>query len=268
MELKDRIVVVTGGANGIGAALCRAFRNAEAGHVAVLDLDISAAQRVADQVEGSAYQCDVSQPEAVVATINEIVADQGRIDLFASNAGTTCSGGVDVDDNEWMRQWNVNVMSHVWAARALLPMFLEQGHGYFLQTVSAAGVMTEIGSAPYSVTKHAAVGLAEWLSINYRRKGIGASVLCPAGVQTDFLDLEDPIHQFLHVSAVTPDDVAEVALTAVREEKFLVLPEQHEPVRDFFAYKGEDYDRWLHNFSRIAQRMERAKAKAERQSDS
>lgn len=261
MDVKNQIVAVTGGANGIGAALCRQFHTAEAAHVAVLDRDIESAKEIAREIGGSAYECDVATAGEVESVIAEVCRDHGSIGVFASNAGTTCSGGVEVDDGEWTRQWNVNVMSHVWAARALLPIFLEQGHGYFLQTVSAAGVMTEVGSAAYSATKHAAVGLAEWLSVNYRRKGIGVSILCPAGVKTQFLDLEDPVHQFLHVSAVTPEEVAQGALEAIEHEKFLVLPEPHEPVREFLAFKGQDYDRWLHNFSRVAQRMERAKAK-------
>lgn len=262
MDLKNRTVVVTGGANGIGASLCRKFHQAGAAHVAVVDRDEAAAQLVASEVGGSAHTCDVANSGDLKALVEEIRTAQGSIDLFASNAGTTCVGGVEVEDDEWLRQWNVNVMAHVWAARALLPMFLKQGHGYFLQTVSAAGIMTEVGSAPYSVTKHAAIALAEWLSVNYRRKGIGVSVLCPAGVKTDFLDLEDPVHQFLNVSAVSPDEVADVALEAVLNEQFLVLPSEHEPVREFFAYKGTDYDRWLHNYSRIAQRLERAREKA------
>ena len=262
MEIGGRVCVVTGGGNGIGRALCERFAAGGAERVVVADRDLEAASTVADRIRGTAVELDVTTPGGVEGLVERIVADHGRIDLFASNAGTTAAGGVELDDAEWSRQWDVNVLSQVRAARACLPRFLEQGHGYFLQTVSAAGVMTEIGSAPYSVTKHAAVALAEWLSVNYRRKGVGVSVLCPAGVKTDFLDLDDPVHQFLHVSAVSPEDVAESAVAAVREGKFLVLPEVHEPVRTFFAFKGEDYDRWLHNFSRIAQRMERAAAKA------
>ena len=264
MDVKDQVCVVTGGGNGIGAALCRAFRREGASHVYVVDREAAAAESIAADVEGTAVVGDVLDAALFNTLVRRVKQEHGRLDLFASNAGTTAAGGVDVSDEEWDRQWGVNVMSQVRAARAVLPTFLEQGHGYFLQTVSAAGVMTEIGSAAYSVTKHAAVALAEWLSVNYRRKGINVSVLCPAGVKTDFLDLEDPVHQFLHVSAVTPDEVAESAIRAIREKQFLVLPEVHEPVRTFFAYKGEDYDRWLHNFSRIAQRMERAAAKAAR----
>ena len=262
MEIRDRVCVVTGGGNGIGAALCRRFAAEGAARVVVNDRDQAAAEAVAAEVGGTAFPGDVTDGGMFNRLVAETVATQGRLDVFASNAGITASGGVELDDAEWGRQWDVNVMSQVRAARVVLPHFLERGDGYFLQTVSAAGVMTEIGSAPYSVTKHAAVALAEWLSVNFRRKGVGVSVLCPAGVKTDFLDLDDPVHQFLHVSAVTPEDVAESAVAAVKEGKFLVLPEVHEPVRTFFAFKGEDYDRWLHNFSRIAQRMERAAAKA------
>ena len=262
MELKDRVCVVTGGGNGIGAALCRRFAAEGAAHVVVNDRDAAAAEAVAADVSGTPHVGDVTDPAMFERLVAETVDARGRIDVFASNAGTTASGGVELGDDEWQRQWDVNVMSQVRAARSVLPHFLERGEGYFLQTISAAGVMTEIGSAAYSVTKHAAVALAEWLSVNYRRKGLGVSILCPAGVKTDFLDLDDPIHRFLHVSAVSPDEVADSAVKAMREGQFLVLPEVHEPVRTFFAFKGEDYDRWLHNFSRIAQRMERAAKKA------
>ena len=262
MEVRDRVCVVTGGGNGIGAALCRRFAADGAARVIVNDRDAAAAEAVAAEVGGTAFPGDVTDASMFGRLVAETVAAHGRLDVFASNAGTTASGGVELGDGEWGRQWDVNVMSQVRAARAVLPHFLQRGEGYFLQTVSAAGVMTEIGSAPYSVTKHAAVALAEWLSVNFRRKGVGVSVLCPAGVKTDFLDLDDPVHQFLHVSAVSPDDVAASAIEAMRDGRFLVLPDVHEPVREFFAFKGEDYDRWLHNFSRIAQRMERAAKKA------
>lgn len=261
MEITNTNVVVTGGGNGIGAALCRSFRNEGAARIAVLDIDEAAAKFVAQKVDGYALGCDVSDPISLCEALAEARREFGHIDILASNAGVTESGGLELPDAEWSRQWNINVMSHVWGARELLPHFLERGSGYFLQTVSAAGVMTEIGSAPYSATKHAAVGFAEWLSVNHRRKGIGVSILCPAGVRTEFLHLDDPVHQFLHVSSVSTDEVADVAMRGIKEGQFLILPEDHEQVREFLEYKGANYDKWLHNFSRIAQRMERAKAK-------
>jgi NAD(P)-dependent dehydrogenase (short-subunit alcohol dehydrogenase family) len=167
----------------------------------------------------------------------------------------TAKGGFEAADADWQRNWNVNVLAHVYAARAVVPHLLERGAGYYVLTASAAGLLTEIGSAPYSVTKHAAVAFAEWLSVTYRRRGLRVSVVCPAGVDTGFLDLEDPVHKFLHLSSVSPDDVAACVVAGMRRETFLILP--HPEVAEFFAYKGQDYDRWLHNFSRVHQKLNR-----------
>lgn len=150
-------------------------------------------------------------------------------------------------------------MAHVYLARAALPHLLEQETGAFVVTASAAGLLTEIGSAAYSVTKHASVAFAEWLSVHYRNQGLKVSCLCPAGVATDFLDLEDPIHQFLHVSSVTPEHVAECVVDALRKETFLVLP--HGEVEEFFQFKTQDYDRWLHNFAHVNTRLQKRRSR-------
>jgi NAD(P)-dependent dehydrogenase (short-subunit alcohol dehydrogenase family) len=260
VELAHQIVVVTGGANGIGRAMCRRFAAEGAGQIVVADLDLAAAQRVAAEIGGLAVACDVSQESQIQSLVNGVLEQFGRIDLFVSNAGITTKGGVEVPDPDWQRLWDVNVMSHVYASRAVLPAMLERGSGYLLNTSSAAGLLTEIGSAPYSVTKHAAVSLAEWLSVHYRRRGIKVSCLCPAGVATDFLDLEDPGHQFLHMSSVTPEQVADCVIEGLRSERFLILP--HHQVAEFFQFKAEQYDAWLHNFSRVHEKMERARTKA------
>lgn len=266
MELSQQVAVVTGGAQGIGRALCRRFATEGAAGIVVADLDFEGARLVAEEVGGLAIPCDVSDERQIQSLVQQTLDRFGRIDLFVSNAGITTKGGIEVVDQEWQRLWDVNVMSHVYASRAVLPAMLERGNGYLLNTSSAAGVLTEIGSAPYSVTKHAAVALAEWLSVQYRRRGIKVSCLCPAGVATDFLDLEDPIHQFLHMSSVTPEQVAECVVQGLSDERFLILP--HAEVQEFFQFKADHYDDWLKNFSRVNEKMERAKAKAIQQSRS
>lgn len=260
MELKDQVIVVTGGANGIGRALCRRFAAEQPRGIVVADIDGEKAHAVADEVGGLAVVCDVTLEEDVIRLVDEVQKAFGSIDLFCSNAGVTVKGGVEVSDDNWDRLWQVNVMGHVYVSRAVLPAMLERGAGYLLFTSSAAGVLTEIGSAAYSVTKHGTVALAEWLSIKYRRRGIRVSCLCPAGVATDFLDLDDPVHQFLHFSSLTAEQVAESTMQAVREEKFLILP--HEVVAEFVAFKAQDHDRWLHNFARVNEKMERAAEKS------
>lgn len=259
MELEGKVIVVTGGANGIGRALCERFASEGARGVVVADLDAEGAGRVADAIGGISARCDVSV-EADIRRLAKVAEEAfGPIDLFCSNAGITTKGGEDVPDAEWLRLWNVNVMAHVYAARAVLPSMLERGEGYLLHTSSAAGVLTEIGSAPYSVTKHAAVAFAEWLSVTYQKQGIGVSCLCPAGVATDFLDPDDPIHQFLHATSVTVEQVADCVVEGLREERFLLLP--HPEVQEFFAFKGQDYDRWLKNFARLKEKLDRRKSK-------
>jgi NAD(P)-dependent dehydrogenase (short-subunit alcohol dehydrogenase family) len=257
MELRDRVVVVTGGGNGIGRALCRRFAAESLRGLVVADLDESAAAAVAGETGGVATRCDVGCEADVQRLVQEAAEKFGRIDLFCGNAGVTAKGGLEASDADWERNWRVNVMAHVYAARAVVPLMLEQGEGFFLVTSSAAGLLTEIGSAPYSVSKHGTVAFAEWLSVHYRRRGLRVAVLCPAGVATDFLDLDDPIHQFLHLSALTPEQVAESVMQGIASERFLILP--HPEVAEFFAFKGQDYDRWLHNFSRVHEKLTRRK---------
>ncbi len=255
VELTNKVVVVTGGAHGIGRALCHRFAKERLRGLIVADLDVTAAEEVARESSGIAIcgnVCDEAHIKQLVQTAEE---QWGAVDLFCSNAGATIKGGTETPDADWQRMWELHVLSNVYAARAALPGMLARGSGYFLQTSSAAGLLTEIGSAAYTVSKHATIAFAEWLSINYRRKGIRVSCLCPSGVQTDMLDLEDPIHQFLQSHSLTPDQVAECVIQGVTEEKFLILP--HPEVREFFAFKTHDYDRWLHNFSRMKEKWER-----------
>lgn len=264
MQIQNQVVVVTGGARGIGRAMCERFVADGARAVVVSDLDGNEAARVAETLGEQAVcvTCDVADSGSVAALVEETVSRFGRIDLFCSNAGITVSGGVEVPVDDWQRVFDVNVMSHVHAARAVLPVMQQQGGGWLLQTVSAAGLLTEIGSAPYSVTKHAALGLAEWLAVHHQRQGIGVSVVCPLGVETDMLDHADPVHQFLQVSSIQPEDVAEAVVSGLEREEFLILP--HPQVLEFFRYKADDYDRWLRGFSRLQQKLSRQQAKQNR----
>jgi NAD(P)-dependent dehydrogenase (short-subunit alcohol dehydrogenase family) len=187
VDVRDRIVVVTGGASGIGRALCRAFARAGAAAIVVADIDGGGAKAVADELgdRARAVTTDVSKEADIVALVGSTEEEFDRIDLFCSNAGILVPGGVEVDNDSWDRIWHINVLSHIYAVRAVLPGMLARGEGYLLHTASAAGLLTQIGSAPYSVTKHAVVALAEWLSITHGDSGIGVSCLCPQGVWTN-----------------------------------------------------------------------------------
>jgi len=266
MDVQNRVAVVTGGANGIGKAICQGLARAGARHVIVADLDEQQAKQLAEEIGGTAFRCDVSQEGDIQKLVDHADRCLGGVDLFISNAGITVKGGPEVPDAQWQQLWDVNLMAHVYAARAVLPGMLERGNGYLVQVASAAGLLTEIGSAPYSVTKHAVVGFAEWLSVHYQRQGIRVSCVCPAGVATDFLDLTDPVHQFLQMNAVTAEHVADCVLQAIHNEQFLVLP--HPEVGEFFAYKTQDYDRWLKQFARINEKLQKKIAKTRLQSRS
>ena len=233
--------------------MCRRFAAEGARGVVVSDLDESAAAIVAREIDGLAVACDVSVETQVVALVEKTIAHYGQVDLFCSNAGITTIGGIDVPNEQWQQLWDVNFMAHLYAARAVVPHMLERGSGYLLQTASAAGVLTEVGSAPYSVTKHAAVSFAEWLSIQYKNSGIGVSCICPLGVRTDMLEGDHPVIRFLQLSAIEPEDVAEAAIQGMADERFLILP--HPEVAEYFAYKTDDYDRWLRGMRRLNEKL-------------
>ncbi len=246
MLLRGKTIVVTGAGNGIGAALCRRFAALEARKIFVTDIDSAAAEEVAKLIGGVAMRVDV----AVESQIQELVARAGDIDLFCSNAGISIPGGVEVNDAGWERIWSINVKAHLYAARAVLPRMLARGGGYFLQTVSAAGLLTQIGSAPYAVTKHAALALAEWIAVTYGDRGIKVSCLCPQGVRTNMLLGGDiGAAKFLLDGALDPDTVAEVAVDGIAQERFLILP--HPEVAEYLLRKASDYDRWLRGMRRL-----------------
>ena len=257
MDVQNRVVVVTGAGRGIGAAMCRRFAMAGAKLVVVSDRDQSAAADVAQSIGFSAVavRCDVASEEDVQSLVRQSIALGERIDIFCSNAGITVKGGLESLNSDWQRMWDVNVMSRLFAARAVVPHMLERGEGYLVHTASAAGVLTEIGSASYSVTKHADVAMAEWLSVCYGRSGIRVSCVCPLGVETDMLDDSDPIHRYLHLHSITADDAADSVLAGIQSEQFLILP--HPQVLDFFRLKTEDHDRWLRGMQRLRQKLTR-----------
>lgn len=255
MKLNDKVIIVTGGGHGIGRALCRRFAREQPRGIVVADRDAEAAEAVAQEISGLAISGDVCDETHIRHLVETAEVRWGSVDLFCSNAGATIKGGVETPDADWQRMWELHVLSNVYAARAALPGMLARGQGYFLQTSSAAGLLSEIGSAAYSVTKHATVSFAEWLSISYRRSGIRVSCLCPSGVQTEMLDLSDPNHQFLQSHALPAEEVAECVVRGIDAETFLILP--HPEVGDFFAAKTKDYDLWLHQFSRIKEKWAR-----------
>lgn len=261
MDVTGRNIVVTGGGNGIGAALCRAFAKAGAAHVVVSDRDADAAARIADEIGGTAIACDVSCESSVQQLVKDSLSACGHIDVFFSNAGITCKGGLECANEDWQQMWDVNVMSRLYAARAVVPHMLERGEGYLVHTASAAGVLTEIGSASYSVTKHADVAMAEWLSVCYGRQGIRVSCVCPLGVQTGFLDNDDPIHRYLHLHVITPDEVADTVIAGMQQEQFLILP--HPEVAEYFSMKTDDHDRWIRGMQRLRQKLTREQKKRE-----
>jgi NAD(P)-dependent dehydrogenase (short-subunit alcohol dehydrogenase family) len=257
MDVSDRVVVVTGAGRGIGAAMCRRFAKAEARLIVVSDLDETAARNVAEQIGSQAIfnRCDVASEDDIRQLVLLAETQGGQIDVFCSNAGITFKGGLESTNAEWQRMWDVNVMSRLYAARAVIPKMLARGEGYIVQTASAAGLLTEIGSASYSVTKHADLAMAEWLSVTYGRSGVKVSCVCPLGVETDMLDDSDPIHRYLHLHSITAEDAAEAVLAGIQDEKFLILP--HPEVLDFFRHKTEDYDRWIRGFQRLQQKLTR-----------
>ena len=253
MELKGRVVVVTGGANGIGLALSQRFAKEGAAGIVVADKDPRAVD-VARDVGGHGVVVDVGVEADVVRLVAEALAAYGRIDLFCSNAGIFTPGGEETSDVEWERIWRINVMAQVYAARAVVPPMLAGGGGYLLQTASAAGLLTQIGSAPYAVTKHAAVALAEWLAITYGDQGLKVSCLCPQGVRTGMLEAATgPAHAFVAGTAIDPAEVAEAVVEGLRAERFLILP--HPEVGEYMRRKTDDYDRWIRGMRRLQRQI-------------
>jgi len=258
MQVAGKVVVVTGGGNGIGKALCEAFHAAGAAKVVVVDLDHGAAGKVAASVGGAAFKCDVGQEKNILHVIEETERMFGPIALFCSNAGI--SGGFDPlsvnaggsSDEPWSRSWAIHVMAHVYAARHLVPRMKARGGGYFLNTISAAGLLSQVGSPAYSTTKHAAVGFAENLAISHRADNIKVSILCPQGVDTNMLRAI-PRGPQSGDGDLAPEQVAQDVLKALDQETFLILP--HPEVLGYMRNKTENYDRWIGGMAKIQAKM-------------
>jgi NAD(P)-dependent dehydrogenase (short-subunit alcohol dehydrogenase family) len=264
MELKDRVVVVTGAGSGIGEAIARAAHEADARHVVVADLNGSQAERVATEIGGTAVAIDVRDESAIVAMVESTLDEHGPIDLFVSNAGFVTAAGLEDTNEAIQTMWEVHCMAHIYAARAVLPSMIARGEGYLLNTASAAGLLTQIGSMAYSITKAAAVSLAEWLSISHHHQGIRVSVLCPQAVATNIV-ANSPQNAMTAKArgddkgfeggvasgdgVLDPAAVAAMCLDAMREERFLVLP--HPEVATYVERKATDRDRWLAGMRRF-----------------
>jgi NAD(P)-dependent dehydrogenase (short-subunit alcohol dehydrogenase family) len=250
MQVKGRVVIVTGGANGIGAALCRRFAREGARAVVVADRDEAGAQALAGEINGMAVAGDVSREEEVFRLVQQTEAECGPVDLYCSNAGIIVMGLLEVCNADWQRIWEINVMSHVYAARAVLPGMLERGSGGFVITASAAGLLNQIDSMPYSTTKHAAVGLADNLAINYGNRGIQVSVICPMAVRS--LMTRDGGGIAALDGMLEAEQVAEDVVAALDKGQFMILP--HPQVKDYLQQKAADYDRWIHGMQRLRAR--------------
>ncbi len=260
MDVKDKIIVVTGGADGIGEGLCLAFHDAGAKHIVVADLNGAKAAEVARAVQGTACEVDVSRAADVTQMIDATESTIGPIDLYVSNAGIFRSDPdphlyASCSAQDWQESWDVNVMAHIHAVRALVPKMLARGGGAFLITASAAGLLSQIGSASYAVTKHAAVGLAESLAITHGRDGLKVFALCPEAVMTPLIqDTTDIAAKAASMDGVlTPEDVAQSVLKGLQDETFLILP--HEQVKAHMAHKSENYDRWIGGMQKFRQML-------------
>ena len=242
MQLNDKLVVVTGAAGGIGAALARRFAQEGARKVVCADIDAEGSAKVASECGGVSVPTDVSKEADIRRLIETVEAEHGPIDLFCSNAGIGVGGGAEAPDAAWTRIWEINLMSHVWVARTLIPRMAARGGGHLMITASAAGLLSQIGSAPYAVTKHAAVGLAEWLAITHGDSGIKVSALCPQAVRTA-MTASNPDGVASRDGMMEPEAVADACVQALAEERFLILP--HPEVLDYIRRKTDDYDRWI-----------------------
>jgi NAD(P)-dependent dehydrogenase (short-subunit alcohol dehydrogenase family) len=273
VDIRNRSIVVTGAGGGIGAAMARRFAAEGARGVTVSDIDGDAALQVAGSIGGLAVEADVSVEQSIQAIVAAAEEAFGEIDIFCSNAGIASAGGFELDDAVWEKTWEVNVMAHVYAARAVVPGMLKRGEGYLVNTASAAGLLTNIGAAPYSVTvtKHGAVAFAEWLSVTYGNAGLRVSALCPQFVNTAMLDVmvSDPATAaWVSQATIEPEDVADAVVEGIAAERFLIdavvegiaaerfliLP--HREVQEFFERKATDYERWLAGMRKLQAQLD------------
>lgn len=249
--MEGKNIFVTGGAHGIGRALCERFAAAGAKKIVVADVDYENAQSVAARIGGEAVRVDVADEAQVKTTIGKVLSRLGHLDLVCSNAGIGGEeGGLEVGNDVWQKIYEINVLSHLYLSRACFPSMLERGAGYFLITASAAGLLTHPTAAPYAVTKHAAVAFAEWLSIAYDERGIKVACLCPQGVKTRLIaSAEGEPENFLTAEAISAEACAEAVIEGLENERFLILP--HAEVAQYVVKKAENYDRWLHSLRKM-----------------
>ena len=251
MQLAGKVIAITGGGNGIGRALARRFAAEGAKHVAVADLNESGATAVAHEIGGFGMGVDVADEAQLVKFIDTVEQKFGPIDLFVSNAGIARGAGLDTSNEVWRQVMDINVMSHVYAARALVPRMAKRGGGYLLNTASAAGLLAQIGNVTYSVSKHAAVAFAEWVSITHGHEGIKVSILCPQAVRTDMLGGDGGAESVDGV--ISPEQVADVVVQGLAEEKTLILP--HPVVAEYVTRRAGDRDRWIGGMRRLQQKL-------------
>ena len=253
MEIKDKRIVVTGGASGIGKALAKAFLAEDAGYVLIADLNEENLEESKNELNCDAYKIDVSKEDEIVSLITYMNEKAGGIDIFCSNAGIAgVPGFFEVTTEDWQNIWDINVIGHIHAAKHVMPQMLERGSGYLMNTASAAGLLTQVGSAPYSVTKAAALSLAEWLKITYGEKGIGVSCLCPQAVETPMTALGAGTAGV--DGMISADECAADVIDAIKKERFLVTP--HQEVLEYIQRKASDYDRWISGMQRLQKKFE------------
>ena len=253
MRVTGKVVVITGAGSGIGAGLARRFSREGAAAVILADIDLEAATNIAEEIGGQAMRVDVADEDSNLRLIEDVQTTFGQIDLFCANAGIAHEGDEQSSDEEWEHMLGINFKAHVFAARHLVPRWLDRGGGYLLVTASAAGLLTNLGADQYTVTKHAAVAFAEWIAITYGDRGIKVSCLCPQGVRTPMLRQASIVGQLLAESALTADEVAAAVVEGLEAERFLILP--HAEVADFVLRKASDGDAWIAGMRRLQARL-------------
>ena len=253
MIIKEKVAVITGGASGIGKAVAQKLVEEKASVVYVADVDEKTLNETASDIGATPISCDVSKEDNIKGLVAKVQNECGRVDIFMSNAGVYNEGNETAEDSEWMRNWSIHVMAHVYAARAVIPSMIRNKCGYLINTASAAGLLTHIDSATYSTTKHAAIGFAEYLSINYASKGIKVSVLCPQAVRTAMTQgREDSVASV--DGMLEPSFLAEIVIESIQKEEFLILP--HPQVLTYIQRKTADYERWLSGMRRFKEKRE------------
>ena len=256
MEVENKRIIITGSANGIGSSLSRVFKERNVKSMILVDLDESNNSKLANEVGGITYKADVGNENDIIKLVEFAKQEMGGIDIFCSNAGISGAGGLlNTSNEDWSNIWNINVMSHIHAAKHALPSMLEQGHGYFMNTASAAGLLTQLGAAGYSVTKSAAVSFAEWLKVTYGERGIGVSCLCPQGVRTPMVeDAPEIVGSLVSIDGLLePDVVANEVMECIEREQFLITP--HPEVLEYMKIKASDPDRWINGMQSLTKQL-------------